>query len=805
MDLSYNKIETINFIESNMSLDNLEKLNLFNNQIKKLLKLNLKKIKYLNILDNEITDGINEFTESIGNLSHKLILEKLTDSSFKCDYDENLIIKVKYNLKDNKNITQFLKELSFNEINKLKLKGFDNNNIKFLSNESLKNIKELDLIENSLNIISIFDNIHFHDAKKIKIDKNNFNDDSLDNLKNFSSIKVKSMTINLERINLKYINPELEINCSNFNILHDNMGEINIINIEEFPNDLEVFSYSSFSNKKLPPFKNVKVESLNIKFENSKYVCEMVFIPINVKALYNFDNLDFMKSDEILSEIKDIKFTNVCLGQNIDCKKDMAFKSIKQLEFNKCKIENTYIFEQINNKINNNDLTVISKGVQCHPNICMDKNFFIMEKVKKDLVHEETKCKLTKEDKDLNYIKPFKFKILINGDNKYDIIKNSYLKNITEINFSNAGINNIDFLTNNTLVNLYYLYLNNNNIDDISILTYEKIHFHSLDTLNLKENPIKKGLEVLKEKFFKKCIYVVLALNEDKSKILVQFNKPEYNLDIYINDFSEISNIFPKNKVFFRYSSSKVTDKFKEIFSLTSEDYDKKSETLSFLSRYGLNWFYELKVEEIKDKKESILDALKLLSNNDNNDLDIKKLFSNIDIYLNSNKFNILLENFDLFSLVSIDNLKNTTSFYKSFLSYFDIKLLCEIEYFTNLNSLTLVYNSKIDNLECLERAKFVNLKNLNLRSNHLKDINFLTNAPFTHLEDLNVSDNNIDDLPNLNFPELKNINLENNKINLPDKICKIGSSNCKFNLKGNYITEIMLQGFDLEDRTVVV
>ena len=96
-------------------------------------------------------------------------------------------------------------------------------------------------------------------------------------------------------------------------------------------------------------------------------------------------------------------------------------------------------------------------------------------------------------------------------------------------------------------------------------------------------------------------------------------------------------------------------------------------------------------------------------------------------------------------------------------------------------------------------------MKNLNLRSNHLKDINFLTNAPFTHLEDLNVSDNNIDDLPNLNFPELKDINLENNKINLPDKICKIGSSNCKFNLKGNYITETMLQGFDLEDRTVVV
>ena len=276
LDLSFNKIGTIEFLESNINLDALEKLNLSNNQITKLFKMNLKKIKYLNFLDNDITDGINEFIESITNLSHKLILEKLTDSSFKCDYDENLITKFKYNLKDNNDITQFLKEFSFNEINELKLKGFEDNNIKFLSNASLKGIKELDLIENSLNIISIFDNIHFPDAKKIKLNENNFKDNSLDNLKIFSSIKVKSININMKRINLKYANPELEINSSNFNILHDNMGEIEEIKFEEFPYDLDIFSYNSFSNRKLPPFNDVKVESLNITFENEKYSCEMV-------------------------------------------------------------------------------------------------------------------------------------------------------------------------------------------------------------------------------------------------------------------------------------------------------------------------------------------------------------------------------------------------------------------------------------------------------------------------------------------------------------------------------------------------
>ena len=60
------------------------------------------------------------------------------------------------------------------------------------------------------------------------------------------------------------------------------------------------------------------------------------------------------------------------------------------------------------------------------------------------------------------------------------MIKNSCLTNISEIDFSNANINNIDFLTNRTLENLDILYLNNNNIDDISVFTVEKIHFHNL-------------------------------------------------------------------------------------------------------------------------------------------------------------------------------------------------------------------------------------------------------------------------------------------------------------------------------------
>ena len=248
--MSFNKIENIDFLELNTSLNNIEKIDLSNNQIIQLSKINLKTIKYLYLSNNYITDGIKDFIKSICNLSHKLIIEKLTDNSVNFDYDGNLVIKFDCFLKDNTDIIQFLKEISFSGVKYLKIKGFNDTNIKFLSNNTLKDLKELDLKENSLTIMSIFDNISFPNINKILVSEEDFNDNSLENLiKNFPSIKVKSININLQRINIKYNNPELEINNKNFDILHDNIGEVNEIKIEAFPNNLDIFSYDSFRDK----------------------------------------------------------------------------------------------------------------------------------------------------------------------------------------------------------------------------------------------------------------------------------------------------------------------------------------------------------------------------------------------------------------------------------------------------------------------------------------------------------------------------------------------------------------------------
>ena len=198
----------------------------------------------------------------------------------------------------------------------------------------------------------------------------------------------------------------------------------------------------------------------------------------------------------------------------------------------------------------------------------MNKDIFIIEQ-------EE----LTKSDKILNCVSPFDFIIEINDEKRYDLIQKVNLKNIRSLDFSNAGINNLDFLTNDTLANLRTLYLNNNSIEDIRIFDNDKIHFHELDLLFLENNPIKKGFEALKKNFFQKCLSVKLDLSLTELKVFIQFNSPNYNLNIFVNNLNEIANIFQKDKVVFGYISSEVADKFKEIFCLTSEEYEKKSQT----------------------------------------------------------------------------------------------------------------------------------------------------------------------------------------------------------------------------------
>ena len=248
LNLSHNKINNINFLESDPHLDKLEILDLSDNQINKLFKINLKNIKNLNLSNNKINEGVNEFIGSISNLCKKLTLEKLSDSIL-FDYSDTLMAKFHYWIKDDE--IDILEKFPFDGIIDLLIKGFEDTGLKFLSNESLKDLEDLDLKDNNIKTLNMFNKISFTGIKKIKL----VNTYSLDNIKAFPSSEIKSITIENNGVHFTFINPELELSINNFNILLDDLIEKSELNdkikINGIPKDNELFSYNNFRDKKL--------------------------------------------------------------------------------------------------------------------------------------------------------------------------------------------------------------------------------------------------------------------------------------------------------------------------------------------------------------------------------------------------------------------------------------------------------------------------------------------------------------------------------------------------------------------------
>ena len=174
------------------------------------------------------------------------------------------------------------------------------------------------------------------------------------------------------------------------------------------------------------------------------------------------------------------------------------------------------------------------------------------------------------------------------------------------------------------------------------------------------------------------------------------------------------------------------------------------------------------------------------MTKKDNNDINLLLFLSPADIYLNTNKLNILFPNININNLISTNELLNLTNINLSKLSYIDIKPLCECEHFMNLKYLKICDDKKIENLNSLKNAKFVNLKELYLVDNDLKSIEFLNGCPFFNLLYLDCSQNSIENIPYLTFPKLNCFNLFSNNISDINPLYYIGSPQCTFILGGN-------------------
>ena len=915
LNLSYNNIFDIYCLGfDNIYFDKLQKLDLSNNHIKKLNKMNIPSLTNLNLINNEIDSGINEFLESICEFSHKLEILNENNNEIIFNYSNNLNIKFKYLIKD-KDLINILGKISFNGIYDLKINGFDNNNLDFLCNESLKEIKILDLAENKITDISVFNKIHFFNINKIYINSNNI-EKGFNSLNSFNSIEIKCVKIdyieNKYICNIEFYNPTLNLNFEDINFLYDNLflrTEKVDISDSSFNNDSKFFSYEVFKNYTLPMFKNIKSKKIKINYQGNKYICEITFKSPELKTTFKFDELNFIKNDDLLIETEEIEISNILIDNNLNFESSKAFQNIKLLSLYNNTIECTEIFSQLFHK----NIKIISRHNMCNKNlidfliedyfemsnifvennlikinyikpfifnIFIDKNKldniktfkncekidiqnlglndndinflknetlsdlktiilegnqitnlnFLDKLVSKNLNHISLKnnpinncveyidnnlkslkiknieIKLKKDHVDSHLISfnydgnySLYFDYLINKDKNLEILQQINLKNITELNLSKIELKKIDFLVNESLINLKEINLFKNIIEDISILTEENIYFKELKFLNLKDNPIRKGLEVLNKNFFTKCIYIEVNITklEQEYKISSEFKEPNYDLDFFITNVDEIKSIFDNKKIFINYCP--CFDDFTENEKLEKQEIYR---ILKLILNKDNNWIYTLDIN-IKENKNIINYIFNLLLNKGINSSSILSRLSIIDTYFNIEKIKLYFPDYDLNnndnSNIALSNL-NTIDL--SHVSLIDISPLCGDVPFINLETLKICNNKNIKNLYELKNSKFVNLKELYLVNDGICDLNEIKMGEyhFYLLRTLDLSKNFIKNLHPISIPfrNLKFLNLENNMISDEKELNYVINIGCRINIKGNDVSGVSLGIFKL-------
>ena len=203
-------------------------MNLSYNNIKKIIEIKIGKLKALNLMKNEIDNWITEFLNNSTDVSHTLLIE------YNKERNKNEIIfkfSNKFNIKfnyiiSNENVNDFLKGFSFKNIHELIIIGFDDNNIDFLSSESLEELKQLNLKKSKITDISIFENVKFQNIERLIFNKGCPIQKGLHYLIKFNKIKLDIVKIKYEENKYKCF---LKCFCFNLamNYISDNFDFFN--------------------------------------------------------------------------------------------------------------------------------------------------------------------------------------------------------------------------------------------------------------------------------------------------------------------------------------------------------------------------------------------------------------------------------------------------------------------------------------------------------------------------------------------------------------------------------------------------
>ena len=175
LNLSHNEISDINGLQQNLYFNSLKKLDLSFNRIKILNKINIKTLNYLDLKNNEISEGFIDFLNNFCNScfsSYEIEKLELTRDNmiliFNFHDAHNSLVDLKFSIEE-KNVNEVLKTIPLEPIKNLEINGF--NDLEWLSNESLENLEILNF-KTEIDDLTIFNNVKFINLKKIIFCKN---------------------------------------------------------------------------------------------------------------------------------------------------------------------------------------------------------------------------------------------------------------------------------------------------------------------------------------------------------------------------------------------------------------------------------------------------------------------------------------------------------------------------------------------------------------------------------------------------------------------------------------------------------
>lgn len=837
-----NSLQLYNFEKfdflANDSFSSLTYLNLENSSIDDITIFNKVKfidIKEINLGYNEIINGYNSLHafKSIKGIYLKAYYDR-NSNQYDCEIKfDKPIMTLNYHFKD----LYFLKDNLLNENMEIYISQeiFDYNQ-NFFTFSAIKNsfrlFKNLKANKVDINYISSLNKYECYGGFNRNIKLKFLYDDLLflkDNIfEDIYSIK----------INNGFLSDALDLSLVRFPKL--NNIELNNNKIESLKifNDIYAINNINEENKKFNELNNEKKTLINITINSNICNSNLVGQLLGDKFNLNFIGvkngqikLSYTKPFNFEVLVDKIKLNNIRQFSNcstIDLR-EMEFSS-DDLNFlkNNSLFYLRYLYLNLSESVNLNFLDTIgskyiyeikikNKFKENHFNYLNNNGFYCDDLIAKIDEKENNYLKIKFTYKK-NYKLFFEYSYEINKN--LILLKNLNLYKIVELNLSNINLNNIDFLINRTLNNLKILNLDSNKIEDISIFTKEQLNF-SLYKLNLKNNPIRKGIQVFNNEFFKRSIYMELNItkNENEFKICPNYKFPFYDIEFYINSINDVLNIFDFKNEYIKFINSNNVGEAKLIEDMIKsyEIIDNKG-TIFEIILFILNLRRKNGYDSINikyEKNSTIFGRDENLYINDNNRILFEKAFKCIldkkpyyqdfafkiddtiykyvPYFTNFNLFNLnsihenLIVNFpytEIYNLTMINCNFNLNIFEKTKFSslkkidlsqskIIDISGICGNIPFTNLKILDLSHNTSITNLSELKNARFNYLEELNLSNDNINDLNEikLGEYPFYRLTKLNLSHNHITSLePIKYFRNLKIIDLEYNNINNNDE-----------------------------------